>query len=63
MKRWRMFRERLKENDMHALEIPEQSLNRLRRSDDFAKGLMMMCLEIADELKSALLLDSKEAST
>lgn len=57
-----MFRERLKENDTHALEIPEQSLNRLRRSDDFAEGLMM-CVEIADELKSALLLDSKEAST
>lgn len=35
-------------------EIPEQSLNRLKRSDDFAEELIMMCLEIADELKSAL---------
>ena len=35
-------------------EIPEQSLNRLKRSDDFVEELIMMCLEIADELKSAL---------
>jgi methylenetetrahydrofolate reductase (NADPH) len=35
-------------------EIPEQSLNKLKRSDDFAEELTMMCLEIADEIKSAL---------
>jgi methylenetetrahydrofolate reductase (NADPH) len=38
---------------LHA-EIPEQSLNRLKRSDDFAEELTMMCLEIADGIKSAL---------
>lgn len=38
---------------LHA-EISEQSLNRLKQSDDFAEELIMMCLEIADELKSAL---------
>jgi 5,10-methylenetetrahydrofolate reductase len=38
---------------LHA-EIPEQSLNRLKHSDDFAEELIMMCLEIADEIKSAL---------
>jgi len=35
-------------------EIPEQSLNRLKRSNDFAEELITMCLEIADEIKSAL---------
>ena len=35
-------------------KIPEQSLNRLKRSDDFAEELIMMCLEIAEEVKSAL---------
>jgi len=35
-------------------KIPEQSLNKLKRSDDFANELIMMCLEIADEIKSAL---------
>ncbi|MBE0520090.1 methylenetetrahydrofolate reductase [Candidatus Bathyarchaeota archaeon] len=35
-------------------KIPEQSLNKLKRSDDFANELIMMCLEIADEVKSAL---------
>jgi len=38
---------------LHA-EIPEQSLNKLKRSDDFAEELIMTCLEIADEIKSAL---------
>jgi len=35
-------------------KIPEQSLNKLKRSDDFANELIMMCLEIADKVKSAL---------
>lgn len=36
------------------MKIPEQSLNKLKRSDDFVNELMIMCLEIADEIKSAL---------
>lgn len=35
-------------------KIPDQSLNKLKWSDDFANELMIMCLEIADEVKSAL---------
>jgi len=35
-------------------KIPEKYLNRLKRSDNFANELITMCLEIADELKSAL---------
>lgn len=35
-------------------KIPDRSLNKLKRSDDFANELMIMCLEIADEVKSAL---------
>lgn len=38
---------------LHA-EIPEQGLSRLKCSDDFAEELIIMCSEIADELKSAL---------
>lgn len=36
------------------MEIPEKYLNKLKRSNDFANELIMMCLEIADEIKSAL---------
>lgn len=35
-------------------EISEQWLTRLKRTGDFAEDCMIMCLEIADELKSAL---------
>jgi len=36
------------------VEMPERLLKRLKRSDDFANDLIMICLEIADELKSTL---------
>ena len=36
------------------MKIPEQSLNKLKRSDDFVNESMITCLEIADEVKSAL---------
>lgn len=36
------------------MKIPEQSLNKLKHSDDFANESIMICLEIADEIKSAL---------
>ena len=36
------------------VEMPKSSADRLRRSGDFAGEMLSVCLEIADELKSAL---------